>query len=79
MKHVYYKKGKIDEKMVTFITTLDGKVRVKDGDMEIPALLGDVDLSDLGVEPKDGMAIITHSNPTCYWFYSGGRWYVYCF
>ena len=25
----------------------------------------------------DGTAILTSSNPTCYWYYSGG-WHVWC-
>jgi hypothetical protein len=27
----------------------------------------------------DGSVIITHHNPTCCWYYSGGNWYWLCY
>jgi len=30
------------------------------------------------VETKDGDMVLTHSNPTCWWIFSGGRWKLKC-
>ncbi|SPQ01910.1 hypothetical protein NBG4_80010 [Candidatus Sulfobium mesophilum] len=42
------------------------------------AILGDIDLSDLGIAVNEGTIIATHRNPTCFWYFYGGKWYVYC-
>lgn len=87
-KAVVYK-----EKKVEFVTDDSGQViSVKDGDREVPITTGpggigkfsqgadiDVDLSGLSIpEVPEGTVIVTRSNPTCFWYYSRGKWRVYC-
>jgi hypothetical protein len=87
------KKVTYGKKSVVFETDANKRVTgVKDGDKTIqvttgPATIGrlaqgdsiDVDLSGLNIESvKEGTTIVTRSNPICFWYYSGGRWCVYC-
>lgn len=81
------------EKKVEFVTDDTGQViSVTDGDRNVPLTKGpggagkfaegdniDVDLSGLNIPSvAEGTVIVTRSNPTCFWYYSRGKWCVYC-